>query len=220
MKFLLNFSTDRGLKNYKEKNYQIAIENFDNSIKISSNLANAYKYRGEAKAELGNIDSALLDYNQLLLIQPKNSEIYERRGYIYYKLQDYEKAIIDYNQSIRINPNFALAYYHRGIAYLKLENQQKALEDLHTAVELFDKEKDVDNYEEAQRILKTIHPGYSEPSFTEIEQNIRSQGLRISHSILRRYHLALKIRKFVILSGTSGTGKTWLTKAYAEIVES
>ncbi|QSJ17797.1 tetratricopeptide repeat protein [Nostoc sp. UHCC 0702] len=209
---------ERGLRKYKEKNYQIAIINFDTCIKISPNLANAYKYRGEAKAELGNIDSALLDYSQLLLIQPKNSEIYQRRGYIYYKLQDYEKAIIDYNQSIRTNPNFALAYYQRGLAYLKLENQQKAFEDLRTAVELFDKEKDVDNYEEAQRILKTIQPGYSEPSLSEIIQNISCKGLRISESILRRYHLALKIRKFVILSGASGTGKTWLTKAYAEIV--
>jgi MoxR-like ATPase len=73
--------------------------------------------------------------------------------------------------------------------------------------------------EEAQRILKTIQPDYSEPSFTEISQSVRSKGLRMAERTLRRYHLALKTRKFVILSGISGTGKTWLTKAYADAVE-
>jgi 5-methylcytosine-specific restriction endonuclease McrBC GTP-binding regulatory subunit McrB len=39
---------------------------------------------------------------------------------------------------------------------------------------------------------------------------------RISDDLLRRYHLALSTRGFVILSGLSGTGKTWLASAYAE----
>ncbi len=59
----------------------------------------------------------------------------------------------------------------------------------------------------------------TEPSFQKIYQDIRSKGLRIAERTLRRYHLALKTRKFVILSGISGTGKTWLTKAYADAVE-
>ncbi|MEQ9236913.1 McrB family protein [Coleofasciculus sp. E2-BRE-01] len=77
----------------------------------------------------------------------------------------------------------------------------------------------MDKSEEAQSILKAIQLDYSEPSFTEICQKIHSRGLRISDSTLRRYHLALKSRKFVILSGISGTGKTWLTKAYTDAVE-
>lgn len=59
----------------------------------------------------------------------------------------------------------------------------------------------------------------TEPSFQKIYQDIRAKGLRIDESTLRRYHLALKTRKFVILSGISGIGKTWLTKAYAEAVK-
>ncbi|RCJ36853.1 hypothetical protein A6769_15280 [Nostoc punctiforme NIES-2108] len=208
----------QGVNKYQEGNYQDAIKQFDIALEKAPNIADAYRYRGKVKAESGYTDDAIYDYNYLLLIQPKNYEIYDERGNIYYNLENYEKALDDYNQSLHINPNFSLAYYHRGLTYLKLKNQQKAFEDLCRATELFDKEKDVDNYEEAQCILKTIYPDYSEPLFTEINQNIRSKGLRISESILRRYHLALKTRKFVILSGTSGTGKTWLTKAYAEVV--
>ncbi|MFP4121022.1 MAG: McrB family protein [Coleofasciculus sp.] len=210
---------ERGISNYREDNYQSSIEEFDKAIEQAPNLADAYSYRGQAKAELGDIEGAISDYNQLLLIQPKNSEAYYNRGNAYHKLKDYDTAIQDYNQALNINPNFALAHYHRGLTYLALENQERAIEDLCRAVELFEQEKDMDKSEEAQSILKAIQPNYSEPLFTEICQSVRDQGLRISQSTLRRYHLALKSRKFVILSGISGTGKTWLTKAYANAVE-
>ncbi|MEX0984391.1 MAG: AAA family ATPase [Actinomycetota bacterium] len=39
---------------------------------------------------------------------------------------------------------------------------------------------------------------------------------RISDDVIRRYHLAIGTRGFVILCGASGTGKTWLAQAYAE----
>lgn len=210
---------ERGISNYREDNYQISIEELNKAIEQAPNLADAYSYRGQAKAELGDIEGAISDYNQLLLIQPKNSEAYYNRGNAYHKLKDYDTAIQDYNQALNINPNFALAHYHRGLTYLALENQERAIEDLCRAVELFEQEKDMDKSEEAQSILKAIQPNYSEPLFTEICQSVRDQGLRISESTLRRYHLALKSRKFVILSGISGTGKTWLTKAYANAVE-
>jgi tetratricopeptide (TPR) repeat protein len=210
---------EQGISNYREDNYQSSIELLDKALEEAPNLADAYSYRGQTKAELGDIEGAISDYNQLLLIQPKNSDAYYNRGNAYHKIKDYDTAIQDYNQALNIHPNFALAHYHRGLTYLALENQERAIEDLYRAVELFEQEKDMDKSEEAQSILKAIQPNYSEPLFTEICQSVRDQGLRISQSTLRRYHLALKSRKFVILSGISGTGKTWLTKAYADAVE-
>jgi energy-coupling factor transporter ATP-binding protein EcfA2 len=41
---------------------------------------------------------------------------------------------------------------------------------------------------------------------------------RIGDDVIRRYHLAMQTRGFVILCGPSGTGKTWLAQAYAEAV--
>jgi hypothetical protein len=54
--------------------------------------------------------------------------------------------------------------------------------------------------------------------FEDIKQRIAAQGFRIDERLLRRYHLGLETRKFVILSGVSGTGKTWLTQAYAKAI--
>lgn len=60
---------------------------------------------------------------------------------------------------------------------------------------------------------------YVEPSFADIKTRIQSKGLRISDRTLRRYHLSLKTRGFVILCGLSGSGKTWLAELYAEAID-
>lgn len=59
---------------------------------------------------------------------------------------------------------------------------------------------------------------YAEPSFDTIQSAIRALGLRISERTLRRYHVSLKTRGFVVLAGVSGGGKTWLAEAYADVV--
>lgn len=60
--------------------------------------------------------------------------------------------------------------------------------------------------------------GYTAPDYVEIVRRIAEQGLRIEERTLRRYHLSLATRGFVILTGVSGTGKTWLAEAYAESI--
>jgi MoxR-like ATPase len=59
--------------------------------------------------------------------------------------------------------------------------------------------------------------GYVEASFDVLVGAIRAQ-MEISERMLRRYHVALKTRGFVILSGVSGTGKTWLSELYAQAI--
>lgn len=61
-------------------------------------------------------------------------------------------------------------------------------------------------------------PSWKMPSFAEVLAEVRKAEMRIDERTLRRYHVALQVRSFVILAGISGTGKTWLTKAYADAI--
>jgi hypothetical protein len=59
---------------------------------------------------------------------------------------------------------------------------------------------------------------YVPPSFEAIRAAVAASGQRVDERTLRRYHLGLATRKFVILAGISGTGKTWLATNYARAV--
>lgn len=56
------------------------------------------------------------------------------------------------------------------------------------------------------------------PPVELIAERIRARGFSISDLQLRAYHVALQTRPLVILAGISGTGKTRLTRLYADAV--
>lgn len=59
----------------------------------------------------------------------------------------------------------------------------------------------------------------SVPSIETIIARIRERGFTISDMLIRAYHVALQTRPLVILPGISGTGKTRLTRLYADAVQ-
>ncbi len=60
-------------------------------------------------------------------------------------------------------------------------------------------------------------PGTIPPIETIVER-VRARGFAVSDLILRAYHVALQTRPLIILPGISGTGKTRLTRLYADAV--
>lgn len=56
------------------------------------------------------------------------------------------------------------------------------------------------------------------PAIETIVEHIHTQGFAISDTTIRSYHVALQTRPLVILAGISGTGKTRLTRLYADAV--
>jgi MoxR-like ATPase len=56
------------------------------------------------------------------------------------------------------------------------------------------------------------------PSFDTLAERIAASGFAYDDEVLRAYHVALQTKPFVILPGISGTGKTRLTRLYADAV--
>ena len=98
------------------------------------------------------------------------------------------------------------------------EFKTNSLEPFQQSIQVLQKILPVDDLIELNHFLAWVSQ-HLEPQFENIWENITHQGLHITKSMLRRYHLSLKTRGFVILSGISGTGKTWLADQYAKAVK-
>ncbi|BBC24093.1 tetratricopeptide repeat protein [Pseudanabaena sp. ABRG5-3] len=108
---------DRGLVKYTLKDYQGAIADWNEAIRLKPDFALAYYNRGVAKYTLGDPKGAIADYNEALKI--------------------------DRNWGIR---SAAAAYYNRGLAKSNLKDRQGEKSDLKKAAELFKQQGDLEQY--------------------------------------------------------------------------
>ena len=127
---------NEGIEKYNNQDYQEAIEDFTQAIKINSNYAEAYLKRGNARYYLGDYQGTIEDYNQAIIINPNYAEAYNSRGCARYSSGDPQEAIKDFTQAIEINPNYAKAYSNRGNARSYLGDYQAAIEDCNQAIKI------------------------------------------------------------------------------------
>ncbi|GCA76137.1 lipopolysaccharide assembly protein B [Microcystis aeruginosa NIES-2520] len=116
--------------------YQGAIADYNQAIKIKPDYAAAYINRGIAKSDLGDKQGAIADYNQAIKIKPDYADAYLNRGVAKSDLGDKQGAIADYNQAIKIKPDYALAYLNRGVAKSDLGDKQGAIADYNQAINI------------------------------------------------------------------------------------
>lgn len=121
---------------YLYKNdYERAFADFDQSIKLQPDFAQAYLKRGITHFFQGNLDHALTDYNQALRLQPDFALAYGVRCELYQRKEDYEHAITDCSQALKLQPD-ALTYYARGASYALKGETDRALADYNQALKL------------------------------------------------------------------------------------
>jgi tetratricopeptide (TPR) repeat protein len=121
---------ERGMSLYNQSNYDAAIQEFTEAIRIDPNYALAYYNRGNSYRYKNDYDRAIADYTQAIRLDPNYRNAYSNRGFTYNEFKnEYDTAIADFNQAIRIDPNYALAYYNRGLAYYRKNDYDTAIAD-------------------------------------------------------------------------------------------
>jgi len=129
-------SYQEGVNKYEAGNYEGAIEDLNQAIKLEPQNAQAYNRRGDAYYRLGDYEQAQTDSSQAILLNPQDANAYFDRGFAYYELGKYKEAIADYTQAIKLNSENAYAYYGRGIARTQLKDNKGAIGDFSKAIAL------------------------------------------------------------------------------------
>ena len=89
------------------RDYHNALVAFDQAIYLSPNFSGAYNNRGAVKAELGDFNSAIEDFDRSIeLGHPIPAYPYYNRGCVKEKLGRCTEAIRDYWDALEKNPGF------------------------------------------------------------------------------------------------------------------
>ena len=126
----------RGYAYDRLNDYEQAIVDFTEAIRLDPKYAVAYNGRGNACAELGDYERAIADYTEAIRLDPDYAVAYNNRGYAYDELGDYERAIADYTEAIRLDPDDAVIYRNRGNTYNRLKDYEQAIVDFTEAIRL------------------------------------------------------------------------------------
>ncbi|GAX37353.1 tetratricopeptide repeat protein [Nodularia sp. NIES-3585] len=89
----------RGFKRLEENNYQEAIADFNQVIKLEPNNSDAYLGRGLGNFSLENYQAAKENFDQALKISPDFAYGYYFRGFTRFMLEDKSGAIADLRQA-------------------------------------------------------------------------------------------------------------------------
>jgi tetratricopeptide (TPR) repeat protein len=95
----------RGNAYQAKSDYDHAIADYDEAIRLDPTYANAFNNRGNTYYRKANYDRAIADYNEAIRLDPKDANPFNGRGAAYKAKGDYDRAIADYSQAIRLNPN-------------------------------------------------------------------------------------------------------------------
>jgi tetratricopeptide (TPR) repeat protein len=152
---------DRGILFGSRGDFDLAIEDFTEAIKLAPDNAAAYLQRSKALhasvSMVSNLDEnfdfiisgtgysektrgvynrALADASAAIRLAPALAGAYRNRGRLYEDMGENDKAISDFNQAIRLDPNYVRAYIGRGVTYYNKKAYDKAIADYTQAIRL------------------------------------------------------------------------------------
>ena len=132
---------DRG-NAYKDlKDYDRALADYGDALKLDPRYAHAYLNRGFVYAAKNDADHALADLNRSIQLDPGGTLAYFNRGIVYrVGKHNADAAIADFTEVIKRNPDSGEAYYERGLAYADKSDFRRALVDYDQAVKRSPKE--------------------------------------------------------------------------------
>lgn len=106
-----NFFRDR-------RNYDKAISDYNDAIKLTPKFAKIFHLRGLVYERKHLTDRSIEEFNRVIKLNPKFADAFYDRGRAYDWKEQYLLAIKDYDQAIKLNPKHANAIKHRELTII------------------------------------------------------------------------------------------------------
>jgi hypothetical protein len=96
--------------------YQLAVNDFTESIRLNPKDVEAYNNRCWVRTVVGDLQAALKDCNEALRLRPNFVDALDSRGLVNLKNGQTKNAIADFDAALKINPRLTSSLYGRGLA--------------------------------------------------------------------------------------------------------
>lgn len=135
----------RALLYKEEKKYDLAIQSYNEALKINIADHEALMSRGNVYFELNRLDMAFADYKKALSIKPNYSTALDNLGALFGLSKRYDSAIIYFNKALAIDPYYLPSYKNRGLVNVELNRNEEAIKDFRKFLEYNPNDPDIMN---------------------------------------------------------------------------
>jgi len=131
-----NFYRERGIAAYRSGDFQGAIGNFNEAIRLNRNDAQSHNIRGNVWDELGVSERALADYDEAIRIDPNNPAVFRDRAILWHRKGALDEALLDLDRAIRFSFSDVNMYCDRGLVWYQKSQHNRAIADFNQAIKL------------------------------------------------------------------------------------
>lgn len=124
---------NRGAAEGARGNFQQAIADLTEGLRIDPKNKNGYFNRSIAYYSTRQYDKALGDYEAYVKIDPFNANVWYETGMIQRSMNKNQEAVASLNKAIQLNPGIGVAYLERARAYAQQGNKTAAQQDYQRA---------------------------------------------------------------------------------------
>lgn len=125
---------NRGNAHTRREEYDLAIKDYDECIKLYPDYARAFNNRGEAFAKKGEFSRAIADFDAAISFDQKYGSAFANRAQIYEKRGKFDRALKDLDEAVRLLPGVGSLWNKRCWTRFVLGDLQVA--DCNEAIKL------------------------------------------------------------------------------------
>jgi tetratricopeptide (TPR) repeat protein len=195
---------ERGLSYSKLKQYDQALLDFNESIKLNPKNSNAYLDKGNLFLSMAKFDNAIEEYSSAIALSPESFVLaYRSRSRAYCAKGDYESAVKDLKKCLSINPKLGYIYISLVAPLVRMQQFEEARKyyqlSMGNDVNTYTKDENWKYYQYyVQAAAENIPNGDYEIAHQQVEKALTEHGTAVTEISKTDYVNMLSLKGFLL----------------------